>query len=191
MLRGCLDKFPFVAPSGGKGRCVLYLANPAVFSYNESGREVKRLRTGQEIQRLRTAAGLTQEQLAERLYVSRELISKWELGQRKPDIRMLREMAALFSVGVDRLADTGAFAEELAACLPPGAPMDAARFRRVLPAFLETLSDRDRGVFLHRYYFLESASEIAALFDVKENFVRAVLARTRRKLKKYLKEEWK
>ncbi len=151
---------------------------------------MNRLRTGQEIQRLRTAAGLTQEQLAERLFVSRELISKWELGQRKPDIRMLRELAALFSVRVDELADTGALAEELASCLPPGVPLDEARFRRLLPAFLKTLSDRDGGVFLHRYYFLESPSDIAALFEIKENFVRAVLARTRKKLRKYLKEEW-
>lgn len=156
----------------------------------KAGREVERLRTGQEIQRLRTAAHMTQEQLAEQLYVSRELVSKWELGQRKPDIRILRDIAALFSVRVEELTDTGAFAEELASCLPPGVPMDPARFRRLLPVFLKTLSDRDRGVFLHRYFFLESPSEIAALFGIKENFVRAVLARIRKKLKKYLKEEW-
>ena len=41
---------------------------------------------------MRKLRHMTQEELAERLFVSRELVSKWELGQRKPDIRTLRIM---------------------------------------------------------------------------------------------------
>ena len=38
------------------------------------------MQTGQKLQALRVQRGMTQEQLAERLFVSRELVSKWELG---------------------------------------------------------------------------------------------------------------
>ena len=145
------------------------------------------LQTGQKLQMLRAQANMTQEQLAERLFVSRELVSKWELGQRKPDIRALRELAKLFSVEIDELADTGALSRELASCLPPGLPIGAEQFRALLTPFLGTLSERDRGVFLRRYYYLEDAAAIGEAFGIKENYVRAVLARTRKKLKKYLK----
>ena len=73
------------------------------------------MQTGQKLQALRVQRGMTQEEVAERLYVSRELVSKWELGQRKPDIRALRELARLFSVEIDELADTAALSDELSA----------------------------------------------------------------------------
>lgn len=37
--------------------------------------------TGQKIAELRTKAGFTQEQLAEKLYVTRAMVSKWEMLQ--------------------------------------------------------------------------------------------------------------
>ncbi|MBQ6021416.1 MAG: helix-turn-helix transcriptional regulator, partial [Clostridia bacterium] len=67
------------------------------------------MQTGQKLQTLRMQKNMTQEQLAEKLYVSRELVSKWELGQRRPNIRLLRDLSALFGVGIDELTDTGAF----------------------------------------------------------------------------------
>ena len=143
--------------------------------------------TGQKLQTLRTRAGMTQEQLAQTLFVSRELVSKWELGQRSPDIRMLRALAETFSVDVEDLADTDAFATELAQCVPEGASLTPEAFRAALAPFLDTLSPRDRSVFLRRYFYLEDVSGIAGAFGIRENFVRAVLARTRKKLKRYLK----
>ena len=145
------------------------------------------MRTGERIQALRTEKHMTQEQLAEKLFVSRELVSKWELGQRKPDIRMLREMARLFSVEIESLTDTQSIAEELAPCVPTGKQIDAETLKDLLIPFLDTLSVRDRVVFLRRYYYLDDASEIALIFDIKENYARSILARTRKKLKKYLK----
>lgn len=145
------------------------------------------MQTGHKLRKLRTQADMTQEQLAERLFVSRELVSKWELGQRSPDIRALRGVAELFSVDVDELADTRAFMDELASCLPPGLQISADSFRALTEAFLDTLSERDRGVFLRRYYYLEDAAAVGEAFGIKENYVRSILARTRKKLKKYLK----
>jgi RNA polymerase sigma factor (sigma-70 family) len=145
------------------------------------------LQTGQKLQALRVQRGMTQEQLAERLFVSRELVSKWELGQRRPDIRLLREMASLFSVEIDDLMDTEQISDELFSCLPPDLQISTDQFRALLGPFLNTVSERDRGVFLRRYYYLEDAAAIGELFGIKENYVRSILARTRKKLKTYLK----
>ena len=46
---------------------------------------------------------MTQEQLAERLYVSRSVISKWESGKGYPNIESLKSVSKLLSVSVDQL----------------------------------------------------------------------------------------
>ena len=147
------------------------------------------MQTGQKLQALRSQNNMTQEQLAEKLYVSRELVSKWELGQRRPNIRLLRDLSALFGVGIDELTDTGAFTAELASCIPHGGNVSAAQLRERLEPFLDTLSVRDCGVFLRRYYYLEDTAEIAESFGIAESHVRAILSRTRKKLKQYMKGE--
>ena len=57
----------------------------------------------EKLQELRKQKGLTQEQLAERLYVSRTAVSKWESGRGYPTIDSLKQIATLFSVTVDQL----------------------------------------------------------------------------------------
>lgn len=57
----------------------------------------------EKLQRLRKDRGLTQEELAEKLYVSRAAVSKWELGRGYPNIESLKDLAAFFSVSVDEL----------------------------------------------------------------------------------------
>lgn len=54
---------------------------------------------------LRKKALLSQEELAERLDVTRQTISKWELGQSKPDIDKLQMMSKLFEVDVNTLTN--------------------------------------------------------------------------------------
>lgn len=58
---------------------------------------------GERIAQLRRAAGLSQEQLAEALEVSRQAVSKWETGQALPDIDRIGRLCALFSVSADEL----------------------------------------------------------------------------------------
>ena len=52
---------------------------------------------------LRKNKGLTQEELAEALYVSRTAISKWESGRGYPSIDSLKEISKFFSVSIDEL----------------------------------------------------------------------------------------
>ena len=51
----------------------------------------------------RKRAGMSQEDLAEHLHVSRQTISKWETGQSAPDLDTVVQLARLFGVTTDRL----------------------------------------------------------------------------------------
>lgn len=57
----------------------------------------------EKLQDLRKQKGLTQEELAEYLYVSRTAISKWESGRGFPNIASLKAISNFFSVSLDEL----------------------------------------------------------------------------------------
>lgn len=57
----------------------------------------------EKLQELRKNKGLTQEELAEVLFVSRTAVSKWESGRGYPSIDSLKEIANYFSVTIDEL----------------------------------------------------------------------------------------
>ena len=58
---------------------------------------------GEQIQNIRIEKGLTQERLAEMLEVSRQSVSKWELGQAVPDVDKIIRMSELFDVSTDKI----------------------------------------------------------------------------------------
>lgn len=55
------------------------------------------------IKLLRTEKGINQEQLAERLHVTRQAVSSWETGKTQPDIETMKQIAEYFDVSVERL----------------------------------------------------------------------------------------
>ncbi len=55
------------------------------------------------IKRLRNEKGITQEELAEMLYVSRQSVSSWENDRTQPDIEMLGKLSELFEVSIEEL----------------------------------------------------------------------------------------
>ena len=57
----------------------------------------------EKLQELRKQKGLTQEELAALLFVSRTAVSKWESGRGYPNIDSLKAIAAFFSVTIDEL----------------------------------------------------------------------------------------
>ena len=61
------------------------------------------MKFNENLKYLRKEAKLTQEQLAEKLNVSRQAVTKWESGQSLPDIQNLKEMADMFEVTMDAL----------------------------------------------------------------------------------------
>ena len=58
---------------------------------------------GETIQRKRTVLGLSQEGLAERVGVSRQAVSKWEVGDAVPDTDKLIPLARALNISVDEL----------------------------------------------------------------------------------------
>ena len=57
----------------------------------------------EKLQELRKQKGMTQEELAEALWVSRAAVSKWESGRGYPSIDSLKEISKFFSVSIDTL----------------------------------------------------------------------------------------
>lgn len=57
----------------------------------------------EKLQKLRTSRNMTQEELAEKLYVSRTAISKWESGRGYPNIESLKTIAKFFNITIDEL----------------------------------------------------------------------------------------
>lgn len=63
------------------------------------------MKLSEKIIRLRKGRGLSQEELAERLGVSRQAVSRWESGTALPDAGNLRQISRLFEVSADYLLD--------------------------------------------------------------------------------------
>ena len=62
------------------------------------------------IRKLREENGMTQQQMAEQLYVSRQTVCRWENGSRTPDLDMAERIAEIFHVSVDELISAEYFA---------------------------------------------------------------------------------
>lgn len=58
---------------------------------------------GKNIKKYRTEKGMTQDQLAEKLNVTRQAVSNWETGKTQPDIEMLTKISEYFDVSVEHL----------------------------------------------------------------------------------------
>ena len=57
----------------------------------------------QNLRRVRCQAGLTQQQLADRLHVTRQSVSSWELGRTEPDFETAGRLAEIFGTSVSSL----------------------------------------------------------------------------------------
>ncbi len=73
---------------------------------------------GEKIRGLRKRLGLSQEELAEKLGVSRQAVSKWETGSDIPAAAKLKEIADFFGVTVDSLLRDGTAPEPVAPAKP-------------------------------------------------------------------------
>ena len=60
---------------------------------------------GNSLFHARKKSGLSQEEVAERLGISRQTVSKWETGETLPDIRQSKRLALLYHLSLDELID--------------------------------------------------------------------------------------
>ncbi len=68
------------------------------------------LKIGHYIQQLRKSAGMTQKELAEKLSISFQAVSKWENGDALPDTGLLLDLCDILNTTADKLLHGGAFA---------------------------------------------------------------------------------
>ena len=87
----------------------------------------------EKLQELRRQKGLTQEQLAEHLFVSRAAVSKWESGRGYPNIDSLKAIAAFYSVSIDALLS----GEEVLTIAEETQKQQAQHFRRTVFGLLD------------------------------------------------------
>ena len=85
------------------------------------------------------------------------------------------------------------FTEELCECIPAEADLqteyDNRRLAELLNVFLRSLDEEKRVIFVRRYYFSDSISEIADALEMSEGKIKTVLHRTRKELRNYLERE--
>lgn len=111
-------------------------------------------------------------------------------------VGMISRQIALNAYEKNHAKKRGNFAlalDELAECLPskdedlrivPGVAM-----RESLNGFLRGLPSKTRNIFIRRYWYTSSISEIADEYSMKESAVAMLLLRTRKKLKTHLQKE--
>lgn len=75
---------------------------------------------------LRTKKGLSQEQLAERLYVTRQAVSRWENGETVPNTETLKRLSAVLDVSINTLLG----APRKLVCQCCGMPLEDATMSR-------------------------------------------------------------
>lgn len=96
------------------------MARNQVFCYYETIQEVDLMKLNEKILYYRKAAKLSQEELAAQVGVSRQAVSKWELGDATPEVDKLLALAKAFGVTTDELLCQDEPAEARQA--PPAAP---------------------------------------------------------------------
>ncbi len=83
--------------------------------------------------------------------------------------------------------------EELAECIPEGGgkedPGDLVALQDSLNRFLRNLPANGRRIFVRRYWYMHSISQLASDFSMSESKVKSMLMRTRKKLKTHLEKE--
>ena len=91
-----------------------------------------------------------------------------------------------------RKAEVVALTQEMENCIPDSRQdfqMEGKELKRVLEAFLDTLPQESRLIFLRRYLYVETVAEIASRYGISQSKVKTQLHRTRAKLYTYLAKE--
>lgn len=146
------------------------------------------MEVGQKIKALRIDCGLTQEEFANKIFVSRDLISKWENGTRKPDYKTVKKIAEIFSVTEEEITEKNEILiNELSDCIPEN--FNIKNLNDALNEFLINISERDRCIFIRRYYYMDEVEEISEKFGISANHIYTILMRMRKKLRKFLGKE--
>lgn len=97
-----------------------------------------------------------------------------------------------WKMAAKRNADIVSLTEEMELCIPDTGhdrTMEARELGQILDAFLESLPKDSRLIFLRRYWYVDTISEIAQRYGMTESKVKMQLSRTKGKLAAHLEKE--
>ena len=97
-----------------------------------------------------------------------------------------------WNMAAKRKAEVVSLTEEIELCIPDTSHervMQGKELGRILDAFLESLPRDSRMIFLRRYWYVDTISEIAQRYGMTESKVKMQLSRTKEKLRTYLEKE--
>lgn len=116
---------------------------------------------GQKLREVRTAKGYTQQALAEKLYVTRQTVSRWESGNRYPDLESLKKISVELEVSVDELLSTESDLDEA----------ETAAEEEKIPVVFEKSKERNikNRVMAVLYMIIIAGLAIYLLGSFKEN----------------------
>ena len=105
---------------------------------------------GEMIRNRREATGLSQQEMAEKLFVSRQTVSRWESGSRTPDVFTVKKIAGILDVTIDELIPGE---EDLQAVpvknnTPPEKRMQCALFLGILSIWALVWATVSGGTFM-------------------------------------------
>lgn len=153
------------------------------------------------LKKLRKKKGITQDELSEKLFVSRTLVTKWEKGIRFPADDILPKIAEFFGVSTDYLIEGDKnqleTLNELSECISDADASEGEitddnaimELAAKITEFLKMISKDDREIFLMRYYQYKSVEKIAKIKKLGESDVRTRLAEIRTRLLNYFEKD--
>ena len=120
---------------------------------------------GQKLKRIRSKFGLSQEQLAEIMNVSRQAITKWENDNGLPDVSNLKELSKVFGLTVDYLLDDN---NGLPA-LSMKKELDKNKYKNTMTMYNEVLKEYYSE--LYEIYVLSRSKKLSFIELVLDTFI--------------------
>jgi len=161
------------------------------------------MNTAEKIIALRAERGISQQELADAVFVSRSLVSMWEAGTRIPDSLSVEKMAALFNVSEEEILSDRkyAFASSLERKLigdeiaeftdVDSSPGNKEQVKKIMNGFLQSIGGVDRELFMSRYFAMKTCKAISEETHMNVSTVKWRLSKLRKKLVLYAKKEEK
>lgn len=159
------------------------------------------MNTAEKIISLRAEKGISQQELADAIFVSRSLVSMWETGARVPDSLSVERMAAFFNVREDEILSDRNYVfasslerqlidEEIAEFTDIDSPSgNKEQVKKIMKDFLMNLGGLDRELFMSRYFSMKTCKAIAEELQMNLSTVRGRLSRLRKKIILFAKKE--
>ena len=126
---------------------------------------------GERIKKIRTENNMTQKELAEKLFVTAQAVSRWENGETEPSISTITEMSKIFGVTINELL---------------GIEEEKVVENILLKEVLGKLEKRERQIIMLRYFEDRTQSEIGELLNISQVQVSRIEKKVLSKLKTYI-----